>query len=477
MTYKQFIAVIKARWLTIAISLIVTVTIAVLASLLLPAKYKATGSVVIDIKSPDPINGMVVQGTIASGYIATQVNVIQSERVTRKVIKALRLDESQILRQQWQEDTDSGGDFETWLADILVRKLDVTPSRDASVIDITYTAADPKFAAAMASAYIQAYLDTTVELRVEPAKRFSAIFAEQIQQTRDKLDQAQKRLSDYQRDTGLVATDERLDVENARLADLTAQLVQVQALAAESGSRKAQVGANTVEVLNNPVISNLKALLAQQEARLKEVSAQLGSAHPQVVQLQANINELKAKIDAETLRVASSIGINNTVAQSREAQARVALEAQRERILKLKAQRDEATALQRDVDTAQRAYDALEARALQTSMESQATQTNVSLLRSPTPPALASFPKLWLNTLVSVFLGGMIGIGMAIFKELRHRRIRLSDDMAHFLGAPLMGVMPFAQEANPGKKSPVGSVLRLQRRSGLPELSAPTGKN
>lgn len=476
MTYKQFIAVIKARWLTVAISMVVTITIAVLASLLLPAKYKSTGSVVLDIKSPDPINGMVVQGNIAAGYVATQVSVIQSERVTRKVIKALRLDESPVLLEQWRDDTDSNGDFQAWLADILVRKLDVTPARDASVIDVTYAAADPKFAAAMAAAYIQAYLDTTVELRIEPARRFSSIFDEQIKQTRDRLEAAQKRLSDYQKESGLLVTDERLDVENSRLTELTTQLVQLQALSAESGSRKAQAGANTVEVLNNPVISNLKAMQAQQEARLKELSAQMGPAHPQVLQLQANISELKAKIDSEVARVAASAGINSTVAHSREAQARAALEAQRDKLLRLKAQRDQVTALQRDVDTAQHAYDALQGRALQTNMESQATQTNVSMLRAPTPPAMPSFPKLWLNTLVSVFLGLLIGIGIAVFKEARSRRLRSDEDVANLVGAHLMGVMPFAIEANPGKKSPVGSALRLQRRN-LPELSAPGNKN
>lgn len=476
MTYKQFIAVIKARWLTVAISLVVTITIAVLASLLLPAKYKATGSVVLDIKTPDPINGMVVQANIASGYVATQVSVIQSERVTRKVIKALRLDESPVLLDQWHDDTDSNGDFQAWLSDILVRKLDVNPAREASVIDVTYSAADPKFAAAMASAYIQAYLDTTVELRIEPAKRFSGIFEGQIKQAREKLEQAQTRLSDYQKETGLLVTDERLDVENARLAELTTELVQLQSMSAESGSRKAQAGANSVEVLNNPVISNLKALQAQQDARLKELSAQMGPAHPQVLQLQANISELKAKIDAEIARVASSTGINNTVARTREAQTRASLEAQREKLLKLKAQRDQLSVMQRDVENAQRTYDTLQARALQSNMESQATQTSVSLLRAPTPPANPSFPKLWLNSIVSIFLGGLIGIGLAVFKEARNPRLRSEEDIASLLGANVMGLMPFSLEANPGKKSPVGSVLRLQRRA-VPELAAPGKKN
>lgn len=477
MTYKQFIAVLKARWLIVAITLITTVSLAVIISLVLPPKYKSTGSVVIDIKSPDPINGMVVQGNIAGGYVATQVNVIQSERVTRRVIKSLRLDENPILLDQWRDETQSAGDFQSWLADILVRKLDVTPAREASVIDITYTAADPKFAAAMANAYIQAYLDTTIDLRVEPARRFNSIFDEQIRQAREKLEQAQAKLSEAQKETGLLVTDERLDVENARLAELTSQVVQLQALSAESSSRKAQAGANSVEALNNPVVSNLRALLAQQEAKLKEVSAQFGPAHPQVVQLQANIAELRSKIDSEVGRVTSSVGINNNVAQTRESIARAALQAQREKLLKLRAERDMVSVLQRDVENAQRSYDTLQTRALQTSMESQATQTNVSLLRAPTPPALASFPKLWLNTLVSVFLGAMLGIGLALFLEIRRRRVRSEEDVEHLLSAPLMGVIPFAEEANTVKKSPVGSALRLQRKSNLPELSAPANKN
>lgn len=477
MTYKQFIAVMRARWLIIAITLTTTVSLAVIISLVLPQKYKATGSVVIDIKSPDPINGMVVQANIAGGYIATQASIIQSERVTRKVIKSLKLDENPILLAQWNEETNSNGDFQSWLADILVRKLEVTPAREASVIDITYTAADPKFAAAMASAYIQAYLDTTIDLRVEPARRFNGIFDEQIRQARQNLEEAQAKLSEAQKQTGLLVTDERLDVENARLAELTSQVVQLQALSAESSSRKAQAGANSAESINNPVVSNLRALLAQQEARLKEVSSQFGPAHPQVLQLQANISELKSKIDAEVSRVTSSVGINSNVAQTRESVARAALQAQREKLMKLRAERDLVAVLQRDVENAQRAYDTLQTRGLQTTMESQATQTNVSLLRAPTPPALAAFPKLWLNTLVSVFLGGMLGIGLALLLEMHRRRVRSEEDVEHLLAAPLMGVMPFADDANSVKKAPVGSALRLQRKSDLPELSAPGSKS
>ena len=62
------------------------------------------------------------------------------------------------MRDQWAEDTCPMVTSQAWLSDILVRKQS-HPARDASVIDVSYTAADAKFAAAMAAAYIQAYLD------------------------------------------------------------------------------------------------------------------------------------------------------------------------------------------------------------------------------------------------------------------------------------------------------------------------------
>lgn len=472
MNLHQLLLILKARkWLVIGTFTAVVVLI-VGGSLILPKKYTATASVVINSKNPDPINGMIMPGTMLPTYVATQLDILRSDRVAQKVIRALKLNENPVLRDQWRDETEGEGNFEAWLAEVLQKKLDVVPSKESSVINVAYAAADPKFAAALANAFVQAYIDTTLELRVEPARRFTMLFDEQAKQLREKLEQAQNKLSAYQRDKGLVATDDRLDVENARLADLSNQLVMIQGLSAESMSRKAQAGANLSEVLNNPVVAGLKADLSRQEARLKELTASQGNAHPQVVQLQANINELRARIDAEITRVTSSVSINNTVNLSREAQVRAALEAQREKILHLKAQRDEASVLVADVANAQRAYDALQARYAQTSLESQSNQTDVSILKFATPPADPSFPKMILNTAISIVLGCMLSVGLAVLRETRDRRIRLEDDILAFTKSTFLGTMPVALEAKRGALLPVKSPPRLAKRA-LPELTVP----
>ena len=472
MSSSQLLIILKARWRVILSVFSLIVLTALAFSLLLPKKYTATAAVVIDVKSPDPIAGMVLPGLMTPGYIATQLDVLQSERVARGAIKLLKLNESSSLQQQWQEQTHGQGSFDAWLADLLQRGLDIKPSRESSVINISYSALDPTFAAAMANAFVKSYIETTLELRVEPAKQYTGLFEAQAKIAREKLESAQARLSEYQQQKGLIATDERLDVENNRLNELSSQLVEIQALSAESVSRKAQASANSPEVLNNSVVASLKADLSRQEARLKELTARYGSAHPQVQELQANINELRNKIDVEINRVTNSVNITNNVNQSREAQIRQALAQQREKVLKMKEQRDEAAVLLRDVESAQRAFEAVTARLNQTSLESQSNQTNVSVVKEASPPTSASSPKVFLNLILAILVGGMLSIAAALIIELRDRRLRTEEDVVEGLGIPLLGSIPDAQRSEVGLFGKTSRTAALPGRS-LPELAGP----
>jgi succinoglycan biosynthesis transport protein ExoP len=476
MSIGHFISILRARWLVIAVAFLLTTVTAGAISLLLPKQYTAVSALVIDSKSPDPINGMVMPGAMMPGYIATQIDVIESERVVRKAIRSMRLNESAQLREQWQDATKGNGVFESWLSDLIIKSLDIKPSRESSVINVSYTAVDPQFAAAMTNAVVQAYIDTTLELRIEPAKQFNVLFDEQSKQARERLEKAQTSLSNYQKAKGIVTTDERLDVETARLNDLSAQVTGLQSLSADAMSRRAQSGVNSPEVLANGVVGALRADYSRQEAKLKELGARYGSAHPAVLELQANINELKSKLDAETRSVTSSVGITSVATQQREAQMRVALEAQREKVLRLKAQRDEASVLVRDVENAQRAYDSIQARYSQSSLESQSNQTNVSVLRTASPPAFATSPRVFLNTLVAAVGGLLLGIGAAFLFELSDRRLRSGDDLSVLMGVPLLGVMPMIAEASGGGARAVGVIPRLSHNRALPELTAPTDK-
>lgn len=445
MTFGQFIAILRARWI-IAVALVaITSLVTLTVSLLLPKQYVAVATVVLDSK-PDPVAAFNSSALVLPSVIATQVDVLQSDRVGLRVVRDLKLAENPEIRAQWMEATKGQGSIESWLSESFQKNLDVKPSRESNVISVSYKSPDPKFAAGLANAYVRAYLATTVELRVDPARQYSNFFEIRAKEARDSLEKAQANLSAFQSEKGIIANDERLDVENSRLNELSSQVVGLQALSAESSSRQVQAqgaGADKLqEVIGNQVLAGLRVDLTRSEARLQELNSKLGESHPQVVELNASISELKRRMDVETKRVTGGVTVAANINRQREAEIKASLEAQRAKVLHLKAVRDEGSVLIREVENAQRSYDAVLARLNQSSLESQATQSNVSVLSEASPPMDASSPKVMKNSMLSLVVGAFLGIAAALLLELMDRRVRSIEDTTASFGLPLLGVIP-----------------------------------
>ncbi|MEP7295442.1 MAG: chain length determinant protein EpsF [Burkholderiales bacterium] len=445
MSLSQILSILRARWPSAFVVFVLVVGLVVGLTLMLPKKYTASAAVVLDVKSPDPIAGVVLPGMTVSGYMATQVDVLQSERVVLAALRALHLNDDPGLRAVWQEETEGRGDFESWIAEGITKNLGVKPSKDSNVILVSYTTRNAEVAAKTANAVVKAYVSTTLQLRTEPAKQFNGFFDETMKAQREALEVAQAKLSAFQQSKGIVATDEKLDIENSRLSELSTQLGVMQATATESEGRQREAGAKgdqMQEVLNNPMVTSLSADLARSQARLSEISQRLGNNHPETLQLQANIDELRTRLNVEKRRITGSITVNNSVNQSRLETVRGSLAAQRAKVLQIKSLRDEAAVLQRDVENAQKVYDAAFAKLNQSSIESQATQTNVSVLKTATAPPFPSSPRVGLNAAIAVLLGLALGVAVAVLRERRDWRLRADADVFDVLNQPLLGVLP-----------------------------------
>jgi chain length determinant protein EpsF len=457
MTFGQVLSILKARWWVALLVLAVAVGVTLAVSLSLPKQYKASASVVLDFK-PDPLSAAMYGGAASPAMMATQVDIIKSDRVAQRVVRNLKLSENPQIRQQWQEEAKGQGSIESWLGTVFQRSMDVEPSRESSVITVSYRAADARFAAGLANAFVQAYVDTSLELRVDPARQYSTFFETRSKEAREALERAQTRVSTFQKDNGIIATDERLDVENARLNELSSQLTALQAISAESGSRQRQAqgeqGDRMAEVLNNPLISQLKADVNRTEARLQELATRYGDSHPQVVEAKASAQELRSRLESEIRKVTGGVSVSNTINRQREIEIRTSLEAQRAKVLRMKAVRDEGLVLLRDVENAQRAYDAVIQRFTQTSLESQTTQSNVNVLTQASPPLEASSPKVMLNTVLAFFVGSVLALGTVLLLELQDRRVRSAVDVVAALDLPIIGVMqrPGFRLTNSGKQ-------------------------
>ncbi|MGB8434665.1 MAG: Wzz/FepE/Etk N-terminal domain-containing protein [Burkholderiales bacterium] len=171
MSLNQFITVLKARRYVVLSTLLVAVFVAVAVSVLLPARWTASASVLLEWKGPDPASGMLISGQTRPEHLATQIEIIQSRNVALKVVEALKLHESQRIQQDWSDATQGRGSLKVWIADRLLKQLDAKPVRDSSVVSINFSGADPAFAASVANAFADAYASTNVDLQLEGARR------------------------------------------------------------------------------------------------------------------------------------------------------------------------------------------------------------------------------------------------------------------------------------------------------------------
>lgn len=437
MNLTQFILILFARkWIILGV-LLLTVTVTTVVTFLLPKEYTAKSTLIVDSKSKDPFSGQLLPSQLFPGYMATQVDIINSNVVANKVVSDLKLKDSPGTREQFMDATKGEGTIEQWLSNLLLQKLSVEPSRDSSIITIGFTGTDPRFAAIVANAFAKSYIETSLDLRVAPAIQTAAWFDQQITQLREKLDQAQQKLTAYQREKGLVESEERFDVETRRMADLAGQMVAAQSTAFDASSR-VRDSSSMPEVINNPVVQNLKAQVAQGEGKLAEMAQRMGANHPDFVRLQAEVDTYKSKLAAELKTASRGIGATAGAARQRYSELGGAFARQKDKVLELKQQREEANLLARDVENAQRIYDSALQRYGQSRMEAQSIQTDISVLNPAIAPTTSSYPKVLLNIMLSLFLGTLLGVGIGFLVELLDRRVRSGLDIAAGLDIPVL---------------------------------------
>jgi len=451
MKLTQLFEVCWARRALVAFLLLLVVGATATYSLLKAKTYVAEASVLMDAKSTDPVTGNAIPQQMQSSVQATQADVISSHTVARKVVDRLRLASDPVAKQEFAQDGDATGAIEDWLADRLLRKLTVRSTRDSNVINIDFEAGSAMEAARIANAFADGYIQTTLELRTDPAKLQNQWFDDQLQSLRTALQNAQQRLSQYQQQRKIVGTDDKLDVETAKLNEIASQLVTVQTAMNDADSRQKQMNQalqkhqleELPDILGNGLLQNMKAELVRAEGKLAQVDQRYGRNHPEHVSASAEVQTLRNKLSAEVATVKGSIDQTAQLARQRAAEEQKALDVQKRKILELRQQRDGLDVLSREVESAQRAYDAAMQRNNEVSLTSRLSQTNIAVLAAATPPSKATGPKLLRNVILSVIAGALLAAGAALTLELFDRRVRSAADLLELSGG---GVLPVLAE-------------------------------
>jgi succinoglycan biosynthesis transport protein ExoP len=431
--------------------------IAVAASLLLPKKYTGESAVVVDARSIDPLGQ---QGTVttqlAANYVATQVDIIESHNVALKVVDRNKLTTDPEIVEKFQDKTGGVGSIRDWAAEEILKELTVKPSRDSNVIFIQFTSKSPQTAADIANSFADGYIQASLELTVDPARRQAGWFDQQVNDLRTALETAQRKLSAYQGAHGVIGADtdsSRLDAETARLTEISNRFVDAQAAMYDAETRQRQMeeasakglSDESVTVQQNPLLQSLKTELARSAAKFADMSQRYDHNHPQYISAQAELESLRNKVAAEVNNAKASVAREARVARQNMSDLQRAMEQQRKRILDLQHNQDEYAVLKRDEESARTAYDSAMQRGSETRLESRLKGTTTAILNYAFPPMKPSSPRLLLNLALGVVLGFMLALGASLAKERFDQRIHSRDDLLEGADIDVLAELPRAR--------------------------------
>lgn len=441
MNLRQFFLILRLRWLLVLAVTLLVGAIGTGITLNMPKVFTSETSLLLDVKS-DPLVATFMPAIATPAFLATQSHIIRSDGVAQAVIKRLGLAQSPEAVARWKSATRGQIPLESFYANMMQNGLKVTPVSGTNVLSIAFTATEPDFAATVANAYAQSYIDFSVDLRVEPARQYAIWFDLRRKELRVSLESAQKKLTDAQRDTGIVSSDVRVDEEITKLNTLQTQLATALAERTELTARAKNSGRDTSpDVQGSGMVQNLKAQLATAETRLAESRNKYGENHPEYQQLISQTGTLREQLAQEMRRVSGTSSVAVTQIDQKIGDLRSQTEAQKAHVFSLRLSKDNIDILAKDVESTQRAYDAVMMRRSQLNLESQSEQSGARVLSVALRPLAPSHPKVPKNIMMSVLGGLVAGIFLALGIELLDRRIRSVSDLKVLEDLPVLVVL------------------------------------
>ena len=445
MNFSEFLIALRARRKAFAITLAAVIMTAVAVALVVPKKYVANATLLMDVRDEQQMTpGRLLRDR---GYLTTQMELIRSGRVAGQVVRDLKLAAKPGVREAWEQATGGAIPIEDWLATGLIDKLRVDVVA-GNVLNVQFSSSDPKHATAVANGFAKAYLDTALSLRTEPTREAASWFEGQLKSMRSQLTEAQTKVASFQKAKGITSTEERSDIEVARLDTLsgqysTARNATYEAIAKHKQALELVQSGIDIDalpkVLSSGHIGSLKLDLARVEQRLDQEGTVLGENHPQYLRTKAEIQAINDKIKHEVKKLVAGLGNAVQQARKREEELKTALQAQNDRVIGMKDARIELSAMMRDVDNAQRSYDAVLARYMTNKIESSAKSTNVALLTPAVEPMTPAQPKVGLISGLAVLIGAMLAAAVVFVLESMDRRVRTRADLETRLAVPSLG--------------------------------------
>lgn len=452
---------------------IAALLIGFIVTLLTPPVYQATATMQVDPATQAyAIPGQVVEGP-ARNYKGTLDEILKSRSMSMRVVEALDLG-----KRLGPEDSEkpAGMSEADWTA-AKARKvaarmpdgLTVSSSPVSSIVAISYSSKDPKLAAAIANAYVDAFLRDGIERNIEKSEFARNYLQEQIHKLQAKLANAERQSISFARSARIVgpgmigasspsATGDADTAQTSTPATLQgSNLLAINE--AYVAARTARIAAeqrwnairnvsplNISEVQQNSTIAALSAQRSAAVTKLAELRARYGDEYPQARELQVQVANLDQQIQQRGNEIKNGIRTAYELAQRQEAAFADEVSRVSGQTLDEQSRRVQLTQLERESEANRNQLNAMLKRYNDLTATANVTPSEFTKLDAAVPSSKPVSPVLTKNLLIAAILGIGLAVAVAILLEIFDDRLRSIDDLERKIRLPGLGITPLVSE-------------------------------
>jgi len=455
---------------TILAATLITASITAIVTFRMTPQYEAVSRLAIKSSESDILGFDQKQQADDSTYepdrseVETQVRILESDALASEIIRKLGLTSTPgVTRPPNAEEAGkiSVKEEEEALA-LFHKSLIVMAMPRTRIIELRYISPNPALAARILDSLTEAYVERSIRSRFESTTQASTWLGRQLSELQMKVQMAQQKLVDYQRQNDIVGLDDKQNIVTSRLDQLNKEMTEAESdrIRRESDYKIALSGDAEQISQMSPMPTGPTAVLDKlraQEADLKTQSAQLstkfGSSYPQVVEVKAQLEQVQANIRTTVAELSARMKNNYIAALNRERMLRVALEQQKQEANGLNQRAIEYNILKRDAETSRDLYEGLLKKLKEAEISAGLRSTNIQIVDQARVPSEPSRPRKALNIALGVILGLVTGIVISGTIAAMDSTVHSGEEAESITGLGSLGFIPQSADQN-GKLLP-----------------------
>lgn len=463
-------AIAKRRWSILGLTLLVAILTTLVVFAMRPT-YKATVTLLIEQGKNKvvSIEEVYSQGIVQREYYQTQVEILKSDELARKVVQKLKLTQHPEFDPRQAEPSvmsrlnplnlirDDKPATEEDILKTVVRRFKAETQiqlvRNSQLAQISFISHDKELAASVPNTMADLFIESDLEARVAMTQKATSWLRERMGELRAKVETSEKNLQDY-RDRERIVDTKGLAMSGAgkQLEELTRSLVEARAKRAEAEAayslvQQIQAGKSKTTydsipaVLRHPLVQKMKEQEGDAERRFGEASKRYGPEHPNMIRARAEVDSARENTKRQIDIVITGLSREYEVARSNEAAVERALAQSKADIQGINRKEFQLGVLEREVAQNRNLYDMFVGRLKETSAAGDLQSTIARVVDPATVPNETFAPKKSQIVGIAAAAALLLFAMLALLLDRLNNTVNSTSDVEQRLGVPALGVL------------------------------------